>query len=81
MPQVHPTIGDIEVDLVLDGENGVKLAIEVDGKEFHEDRQQQDKARDAFLKAQGYEVLRTPARAVMETPFEVLHSIKEHVAR
>ena len=77
MPQVHPKIGDIEVDLALDGGNGIKLAIEVDGKEFHEDRRHQDKARDAFLKAQGYEVLRTPARAVMETPFEVLHEIRE----
>jgi very-short-patch-repair endonuclease len=76
-PDVHPHIGDIEVDFVLrNATRGVKLAIEVDGSQ-HEDQKHQDQARDAFLQSRNYRVHRIPARSIEETPAEVMHAIKE----
>ena len=75
-PDVHVPIGDIEVDFILIAQSGEKLAIEVDGAEFHDDRKEQDKARDAYLAARGYTVLRFPAREIFETPASVIHRIK-----
>ncbi len=75
-PEVHPVIGDTEVDFVLRTETGVRVAIEVDGRTFHKDRPAQDRARDAFLQGQGFSVIRIPAREVAETPFDVLHRIE-----
>lgn len=78
-PAVHPHIGDIEVDFVLDNrDRGVKLAVEVDGKQ-HEDQEHQDEARNAFLRSQGYKVLRIPARSIEETPAEAVYSVKEKI--
>jgi very-short-patch-repair endonuclease len=74
-PKVHPRIGDIEADFELVAESGQKIAIEVDGAVHHDGRKEADKARDAFLNAQGYRILRFPARAVLETPFEVVSVI------
>ncbi len=79
-PKIHPVIGDIEVDFVLTGESGKQVAIEVDGKEFHKQTTEQDKARDAMLRGQGYTVCRFQAREVFETPFEILHSIREELS-
>jgi len=76
-PKIHSRIGDIEVDFELVAENGQRLAIEVDGAAYHDGRKEEDKARDAFLRAQGYDVLRFPARAVQETPFEVVSVIEK----
>jgi hypothetical protein len=78
-PQVHPHIGDIEVDFVLVSAGGIRLAIEVDGREHHEETVEQDKARDAYLVGQSYDVLRLPAREVLETPFEVVHLIESRL--
>jgi very-short-patch-repair endonuclease len=75
-PDVHVPSGDIEVDFILIAPSGEKLAIEVDGDEFHDDRKEQDKARDAYLIARGFTVLRFPAREVFETPASVIHRIK-----
>ena len=75
-PDVHVPLGDIEVDFILIAQSGEKLAIEVDGAEFHDDRKEQDKARDAYLAARGYTVLRFSAREVFETPGSVIHRIK-----
>jgi len=72
-PEVHPVIGDIEVDFVL-RVPGKRLAIEVDGSQ-HEAQQAADSARDAFLQSHGYTVMRVPARAVRETPANVIHQI------
>jgi very-short-patch-repair endonuclease len=77
-PKVHPRIGDIEVDFVLEGDSGVRLAIEVDGRQ-HAGTIEQDKARDAYLQGQGYNVLRFPTREVLETPFEVMHRIESRL--
>jgi very-short-patch-repair endonuclease len=78
-PRVHPRVGDIEVDFVLLSKTGVRLAIEVDGRQSHERRAEQDKGRDAYLLGQGYEVMRIPAREVLETPFEVIHQIESRL--
>ena len=79
VPKVHPRVGDLEVDFTLESKDGVKLAIEVDGRQYHESRREEDAARDAFLSARGYEVLRIAARDVLETPFEVLRQISERL--
>ena len=73
-PAVHPRIGDLEVDFMLRGKNGARIVIEVDGRQ-HEGATEEDKARDAFLMAQNFRVLRVPARDVLETPFDVIHRI------
>jgi len=78
-PDVHMNIGDIEVDFILVTPSGEKLAIEVDSEEFHKDRKEQDKARDAYLIARGYTVLRFKAREVFETPASVIHRIKKRI--
>lgn len=78
-PEVHPVVGDIEVDFVLVTPSGEKLAIEVDGEEGptgHKKRRAQDQARDAYLIARGFTVLRFTARDVFETPGRVIHQIK-----
>jgi len=75
VPEVHPRIGDEEVDFVLKSATGLRLVIEVDGSQ-HEETKEQDKARDAYLMSRGYQVIRFPAREVLETPFEVIHQIE-----
>jgi len=79
-PKVHPKIGDIEVDFTLNSRDGNRLVIEVDGQKYHDDTKEKDKARDAFLYAQGFEVFRTSARDVFETPHEVIHRIEQHLS-
>lgn len=76
--QVHPVIGDIEVDFAL-RESGIRLAIEVDGDQ-HRRTEQEDIGRDQFLRARGWLVLRIPARDVRETPHEVIHLIRQRLA-
>jgi very-short-patch-repair endonuclease len=79
-PTVHPRVGDHEVDFELRADSGVRLAIEVDGAEHHDGREARDNAIDAYLEGRGYRVLRVPARAVLETPHEVVHRIREMLA-
>lgn len=80
-PEIHPRIGDLEVDFVLKDEKGGRLVIEVDGEEAHKNSRQSDQSRDAFLRAQGCNVFRTSARAVLETPYAVIQEIKEKLAQ
>jgi very-short-patch-repair endonuclease len=79
-PEVHPRVGDLEVDFVLKSLSGQKIVIEVDGKEFHDGRQEQDKVRDVYLKGQGFKVQHFTAREVFETPFEVLSTIRKQLS-
>jgi very-short-patch-repair endonuclease len=65
----------MEVDFTLEG-SGHRLAIEVDGRDHHSGSTQQDAGRDAALQAKGWDVLRVPARDVLQTPFDVLHRIR-----
>jgi superfamily I DNA and/or RNA helicase len=76
-PMVHPRVGDHEVDFELRAGNGIRLAVEVDGRPHHEDWKQRDAAIDAYLEGRGYRVLRVPARAVLDTPHEVVHKVRE----
>jgi very-short-patch-repair endonuclease len=73
-PEIHPVIGDTEVDFVL-RQDGHKLAIEVDGVQ-HDTTHIADDARDSFLRARGYLTLRVSARAVQETPAIVIERSK-----
>ena len=75
---VHQTVGDLEVDFLLQSPTGSSVVVEVDGEQ-HQKEQHTDRARDAFLRARGYKVLRIPARAVFETPFAVLKQIEEEL--
>jgi very-short-patch-repair endonuclease len=74
-PDVHLVERDMEIDFVLRNA-GMRLAIEVDGSQ-HENTTEQDRARDAFLRGRGYDVLRVPGRAVRETPSLVIKQIAE----
>jgi len=76
-PSIHQRIGDLEVDFILKGSSGVRLAIEVDGQQYHTETEQKDQSRDAYLRAQGCRVFRIPARAVLETPYAVVQQIRE----
>jgi len=78
-PNIHPNVGDTEVDFILKSASGLRLVIEVDGRS-HLQMIEQDRARTAYLQGQGYEVLRIPAREVFETPFEVIHRIEQSLA-
>lgn len=77
-PEVHRRVGDIEVDFLLKGVHGSRIAVEVDGDQ-HLSTPEQDRARDAYLQAHGYTVLRVRAREVMETPHDVIHRIEEAI--
>ena len=76
-PDIHPRLGDIEVDFTLTSKSGVRLALEVDGAEHHYEREATDRSRDSFLQAQRWRVLRIPARAIFETPHNVIQMIKD----
>lgn len=77
-PYIHQQIGDIEVDFVLENPNtGLRVAVEVDGREFHANHEAEDRARDAFLRGKGYRVLRLPASDVFRTPADVIHRIEK----
>lgn len=80
-PDIHPRLGDIEVDFSLTSKTGIRLVLEVDGAEFHDERQTADRSRGSFLQAQGWRVMRIPARAIMETPHNVIERIKEALER
>ena len=76
--EVHKKVGDLEIDFGLRSKNGDRIAVEVDGDikssigEFVP-----DKARDAALRAKGYEPLHFPARDVFQTPLSVLQKIED----
>ena len=77
-PVVHPVMGDVEVDLMLE-KGGRKLAIEVDGMQ-HTETKAEDDARDAYLRSCGCDVYRTSARSIRETPANVLAEILSRIA-
>jgi very-short-patch-repair endonuclease len=53
-----------------------RLAVEIDGRTHEtEDRPERDARRDAWLQAQGVEVLRIPARDVLASPDSVADGI------
>jgi very-short-patch-repair endonuclease len=60
----------------------LKLVVEVDGYEFHGDRDsfENDRARDAILVAHGYRVLRFTARQLRDQPLMVLGQLAAALA-
>jgi very-short-patch-repair endonuclease len=78
-PEVHVSIGDLEVDFVLE-EQARRLVIEVDGSQ-HKAAKAQDAGRDAYLIGLGYEVLRVTARQVLETPALVVKAVFERLGQ
>lgn len=54
-----------------------RLVIELDGG-VHSQRQKKDHKRDAWMKAQGFKVLRLPNEQVLEDPQSVLEQIAAH---
>ncbi len=77
-PRVHVRVDDIEVDFMLE-RPGVRIAIEVDGTQ-HVNTSHADTARDSFLRAKGYGVVRLAAVRVREEPFQCLDAIKRALA-
>ncbi len=72
----HFLIGDAEVDFLIPA-SPKDLCIEIDGKKEHEHRKAADAARDAYLSASGYTVLRFAAREVLSTPGYVISEIRK----
>ena len=70
-----PGVG--RVDALL----GEHLVIELDGREFHADRFEEDRRRDALLSIRGYRVLRFNYRQVFERWGEVRAAILAATAR
>jgi very-short-patch-repair endonuclease len=58
-----------------------KLVIELDGADHDRgERPTRDEARDAFLEAKGYRVLRIAAQDVLKDPDQVAQAIVSHAA-
>lgn len=70
--QAQVACGNYKIDFGLtDNETGLKLAIEADGHEFHQktkEQAQHDKARDRFLTAQGWHVVRFTGSEIWREP-------------
>lgn len=58
------------------------LAVEVDGAAYHSSPEAvaRDKERDEFLRAEGYTVLRIPAKVVFATPEEAVGRVRSAIA-
>lgn len=56
-----------------------KLVVEIDGATWHgsPDAKAQDAERDEVIHAEGYTVLRIPARVVFDTPAEAVRRVEE----
>lgn len=58
------------------------LVVELDGHDFHEKTKQQaakDKARDRWMKSNGYEVIRFTGSEVWQNPFACVSEAADHV--
>lgn len=64
----HPTyqIGRLTLDCLLTL-GDIKIDVEYDGYYWHKNRKQYDRARDEFLKKQGYKILRVVSKGKMPT--------------
>ena len=70
-------IGPYRVDFIFRG-FGAELVVEVDGHDFHEKTKEQvrrDKARDRYLAAEGWTVLRFAGSEVWANPFACAEEI------
>jgi very-short-patch-repair endonuclease len=79
IPEVNVPIGPYTVDFLW---RDRRLVVETDGWEGHRGRQafEDDRARDAFLRLQGYEVLRFSWRQVFEDPKSVVAVLRRYLS-
>jgi very-short-patch-repair endonuclease len=79
VPQTNRLLLGFKVDALWED---LKLVVEVDGYEFHGDRDafESDRARDAVLVAHGYRVLRFTARQLRDQPLLVLGQLAAALA-
>jgi very-short-patch-repair endonuclease len=79
VPLTNRQLHGFQVDAVWPD---LKLVVEVDGYEFHGDRDafENDRARDAVLVAHGYRVLRFTARQLRDQPMLVLGQLAAALA-
>ncbi len=79
-PAMSTWIGDQEVDAVWEDE---KVAVQLDGYEFHRTRAafERDRIRDADLQLAGYRVLRITHRRLTDEPYEVVSAVRSLLAR
>jgi very-short-patch-repair endonuclease len=77
-PEVNVPLGPFTVDFLW---RDRRLVVETDGWEGHRGRQafEDDRARDAFLRLQGYEVLRFTWRQVFEDPRSVVAVLRRYL--
>lgn len=74
----HP-IGDYVLDFFCPS---AKLCVEIDGEAHSRgNRPERDKARDAWLIAEGIEVLRIPATEVLRSPEDVADAVVRYCKR
>lgn len=78
-PEIHPRVGDVEVDFLLQSDSGRRIAIEVDGQEAHRGKSESDRLRDTALLTHGVKVFRVSGRDVEKTPHAVIERIAELV--
>jgi very-short-patch-repair endonuclease len=76
MPDFNTKVLGREVDVFWRSES---LIVEVDGYEYHSNRQvfESDRARDAALVAGGYRVIRVTWRQLVDRPYEVVARIAQ----
>ncbi|MDA1569902.1 DUF559 domain-containing protein [Bacillus cereus] len=77
-PQTQVPCGKYRIDLVILG----KIAVECDGKKWHSSSQQKahDKRKDAFLRENGYIVLRFTGRDIYRRQKYILKKINESIS-
>lgn len=77
-PQTQVPCGKYRIDLVILG----KIALECDGKQWHSSPQQKahDKRKDAFLRENGYIVLRFTGRDIYRRQKYILKKINESIS-
>jgi very-short-patch-repair endonuclease len=78
-PEVNARLGRYEVDFLWREQD---LIVELDGYEFHRDREafERDRARDADLQSQGFRVLRFTWRRLTRSRGEVARMVREVLA-
>jgi very-short-patch-repair endonuclease len=73
----HP-LGPFTVDFYC---HEAWLVVEVDGRFTHEYHEEEDRARDAYLRGHGVEVVRFTASAVTKDVWQVVGAIRDAIAR
>jgi very-short-patch-repair endonuclease len=71
--------GKYRIDLAL---LGPKIAIECDGKEYHSSTEQKahDRRKDAYLRKNGWKVMRFSGRQINRGMSHILHKIEKEVS-